>query len=288
MSQIDAYLVAGNPVAHSLSPRIHAAFAAATGESLTYDKLEVAEGAFAEAADAFRARGGRGMNITVPFKTDACRYADTLHPLARAAGAVNTLKFDGATATGYNTDGIGLVRDLTERHGWVLAGAHITVLGAGGAARGVILPLLETRPAAVLIVNRTQARAEALLADMRREIPRELARIALETAPLTLKAGDDAAISAADTRIVINATSLGLGGDARLPVDASLIEGAWCYDMSYGANAAFCRAAQSAGAEAVADGLGMLVEQAAESFWLWRGKRPATDAVFAQLRQELR
>ena len=266
----DRYAVIGNPVAHSRSPWIHAEFARATGQDLTYGRIEAPLGGFAEAVDRFRAEGGRGANVTLPFKSDAFRYATELTPRARAAEAVNTLRFDGAAVLGDNTDGVGLLRDLTGNLGRPLEGRSVLLVGAGGAAQGVIAPLLEARPRRLVIANRTADKARALAQRFGASAGGGLADFAGERFDL-----------------VINATSAGLqvgGGGEGAPVAATAFaSGALAYDMVYGRDTPFLALARAADAEAC-DGSGMLVEQAAESFFLWRGVRPDTAPVLAALR----
>ena len=261
----DRYAVFGNPVAHSKSPRIHALFARQTGQDLTYQALLAPLDGFAASVQAFAAAGGRGANVTVPFKEEAFRLATELTPRAEAAGAVNTLSFAGAAIRGDNTDGAGLVRDITHNLGVTIGGRRILILGAGGAARGVILPLLEQRPAALFVANRTATRAEQLAAAFR------------------VEGGGFEPLSGRSFDLVINATAAGLS-DAVLPLPASIFApGCVAYEMLYGRDTPFMQQARAAGA-AVADGLGMLVEQAAEAFFVWRGVRPDTAPVLDLLR----
>lgn len=272
----DRYVLFGNPVAHSPSPLVHAAFAAQTGQDMTYERLLVPLGEFAAAAAAFFAGGGRGANVTLPFKEDACRFATRLSERARRAGAVNTLALEpGGGVLGDNTDGVGLVRDLTANLGWPIAGRRVLILGAGGATRGVLGPLLEQRPAQLRIANRTAAKAE---------------RLAAEFAGLGAVAGGGFAElgTQAPFDLLINATSASLAGELPpLPAGVLGARGA-VYDMMYGAAPTpFLRWAETQGAAALADGLGMLVEQAAESFALWRGVRPQTAPVIAEVRAAL-
>ena len=267
---MDRYVVIGNPVAHSLSPEIHARFAAATGESIEYGRLLVPREHFARDAGAFFAGGGKGANVTLPFKEQALAFAKDASERARLAGAANFLMRRGDRIEADNTDGAGLVNDL-ERLGVALREATVLVLGAGGAARGVLAPLLAQAPAAVHVANRTRDRAEA---------------VATRFASLgTVIAHGLDDIPAADFDVVINATSSSLQGEA-LPLPAHVLRpGVFAYDMAYGPPArAFLARAEAAGARA-ADGLGMLVEQAAESFALWRGKRPDPAPVLAALRE---
>lgn len=261
----DRYVVIGNPVAHSKSPQIHALFAAETGQDMHYDRLLAPLDGFEAAARAFIAHGGRGANVTVPFKEEAWRLATRLTPRAEAAEAVNTLAFDGETILGDNTDGAGLWADVTRNLGVTVQGKRVLLLGAGGAARGVIQPLLQLQPAAVVIANRTSARAEELA----------------QRFPPCRAASFDALDGSYD--LVVNATSAGLA-DQALPIPSSVFApGCLAYDMMYGKETPFLRQARDAGAHC-ADGLGMLIEQAAEAFLVWRGVRPDTGPVFAALR----
>ncbi|WP_245720689.1 shikimate dehydrogenase [Microbulbifer yueqingensis] len=268
----DSYAVVGNPIEHSRSPEIHTAFAAQTGQDICYRKHLVEPGGFVAFARDFFARGGCGLNVTVPFKLDACAFADELTPRARAAGAVNTLmrRADG-TVLGDNTDGAGLVADL-HRLGWPLRGRRLLLLGAGGAVRGGLLPLLEERPALVHIANRTASKAERLAEEFAGS--GNLSAGGLDDVP----PGFD---------LIINASAASLADEVP-PLPASAV-GNHCgaYDMVYGPRpTAFMRWAAAAGAE-TADGLGMLVGQAAESFYLWRGVRPDVAPVLEQLRREM-
>ncbi|MFO1320683.1 MAG: shikimate dehydrogenase [Burkholderiales bacterium] len=270
----DRYAVIGNPIAHSQSPRIHAAFAAQTGQDLVYERLLGPEGRFVETVEVFRADGGRGLNVTLPFKLDAFAYAQEHSARARAAGAVNTLKFDGDRVYGDNTDGVGLTRDLEANLGVTLYGRRILVLGAGGATQGVLLPLLERHPAALVIANRTVEKAERLARDFGQHGP--------------AAASSFEGLAGGRFDVVIDATSAAVGGEGvALPADL-YAEGAVAYEMMYGkGETAFARHARACGVTRVADGLGMLVEQAAESFLLWRGVRPETAAVLTALRAGL-
>jgi len=274
----DRYAVFGNPIGHSKSPRIHALFAAQTGQDLSYQAILAAKDGFAAAVGAFIVAGegpAKGANVTVPFKEEAFRLATRRTARAAAAGAVNTLSFEQDAVIGDNTDGAGLVRDLKHNLGCDPAGRRILLLGAGGAARGVILPLLLEGPAELLIANRTEETA---------------ARLALEFARLPDCAGEPrpdgtgfAGLAGRQFDLVINATSAGLSG-ASLPLPPGVF-GPRCvaYEMVYGRETAFMAQARAAGAR-VADGLGMLVEQAAEAFFIWRGVRPRTAPVLAALK----
>jgi len=265
----DRYAVIGNPIAHSKSPEIHAAFARQTGEDLRYERLRAPLDGFGPAVTAFRAAGGRGLNVTLPFKGEAYRLATEATPRVRAAEAVNTLRFDGARVYGDNTDGVGLVRDLAANLGVAIEGRRILIVGAGGAARGVIEALLDARPVELVVVNRTGERAEAL----ERQFPGRLRGAGFETLP---RHGFD---------IVINTSSAGLSGEAPPLPGSAFAAGAAAYDLVYGqGETPFLAFARRSGAARLADGLGMLVEQAAESFFVWRGVRPATAPVLAMLR----
>ena len=264
----DRYAVFGHPIAHSRSPQIHAAFARQTGEDVAYEARLAPLDGFADSVAQFIAAGGRGANVTVPFKEEAFRLAKRLSPRAQRAGAVNTLAFDAAGIFGDNTDGAGLVADLARNLNRPLAGKRILLLGAGGAARGVIEPLLEQQPAALVIANRTVSRAQ------------ELAELfGHGVAACSFDAAD------APFDIVINATAASLAGE--LPPLSSRIFTAdtLAYDMMYGRDTPFLDFARTHGA-AASDGLGMLVEQAAEAFFVWRGVRPDTAPVIAALRQD--
>jgi shikimate dehydrogenase len=272
----DRYAVFGNPVAHSLSPQIHKAFAEQTAEDMSYSRQLVEPGQFKAEAEAFFQRGGRGLNITVPFKLDAFAFADQLSRRARQAGAVNTLAYQpDRTILGDNTDGEGLVRDILDNLGWQLAGARVLLIGAGGAARGVVAPIMQQQPRELCIVNRTDSKA------------RQLSR-AFSGLGTVSGCGYDA-LSRSQFDLLINATSASLGGELPPLADTVLAPGARAYDMVYAAQAtAFMDWAMSHGAAETADGLGMLVEQAAQSFRLWRNVMPETATVLAAVRRLLR
>jgi shikimate dehydrogenase len=270
----DLYCVFGNPIAHSRSPAIHAAFAAASGEDLRYEARLAPIDAFAAAVAGFVADGGRGANVTVPFKEEAYRLSGTLSPRAARAGAVNTLVFRADGIFGDNTDGAGLVQDITANLGFALSGRRILLLGAGGAARGVIAPLLAAGPASLHIANRSADKAQLL---------------AESFADLTaVSGGSFAELAGKSFDLVINATSASLAGES-LPLPAGLFApGSLAYDMMYGkGETPFMQLARAQGAGQCADGLGMLVEQAAEAFFVWRGTRPTTAAVLADLRRQI-
>lgn len=271
----DRYAVIGHPIAHSKSPAIHAAFAAQTAQDLSYEALLAPLDGFAAAVAQFRAEGGRGLNITVPFKEEAWQLADRLTERARLAGAVNTFVL-GDDVLGDNTDGAGLVRDL-EVLGARLAGARVLLLGAGGAARGVILPLIDAGVARLFIANRTADKARALQA-----------HFAGHDARGVLAAGGWQEAADAPYDVVINATSASLSDEAPPLPPGLYAPDSLAYDMVYGRGlTAYLKQARDQGAARLADGLGMLVEQAAEAFALWRGVRPDTAAVRATLRAAL-
>jgi shikimate dehydrogenase len=268
----DRYAVIGNPVAHSKSPQIHAAFARSTGQDMSYERLEAPLDGFVATVQAFRDGGGRGLNVTVPFKVEAFALASLHSSRAQLAGAVNTLmqEPDGRWY-GDNTDGAGLVRDLTDNLGLELRDRSVLVLGAGGAARGIVGPLLDCLPRTLAISNRTHAKAAALAAQF---------------APL----GPIEAIAPTDLPghrfdLVINSTSVGVAAETHDWPASVFAPGSFAYDLVYADQPTqFVRWAAQHGAARTADGLGMLIEQAAESFHLWRGVRPHTAPVFALLR----
>lgn len=274
---MDRYAVIGNPIAHSKSPSIHAAFARQTGEVLEYAACLAPLDAFVASVLAFRSGGGRGMNVTVPFKLEAFALANRHSPRAKAAGAVNTLAFRGDEIFGDNTDGAGLVRDLTHNLGVGLRGQRVLLLGAGGAARGVILPLMAEGPAALTIANRGVDKAKGLC--------EQFEPAAGET---RLAAAALADLSGPGYDIIINATAASLANEAPAVPTEVYSNCALAYDMMYArGDTAFMRAARAGGARRCADGLGMLVEQAAESFLLWRGIRPRTTEILAELRRQM-
>jgi len=277
---MDHYCLMGHPVEHSKSPWIQGRFAALTGEAVHYDKQLVPLDGFVAAVQAFRAAGGRGCNVTVPFKLQAAALAT--HPSSRVllAGACNTLRFDGDEIHAENTDGIGLMRDITHNAGVPLTGRDVLLIGAGGAGAGVLGPLLELRPRRVVLTNRTPARAHdvaaahaALAADQ---------GVALQACGL-----DDALVLQARFDVVINASSSSLQGTG-VPVPASVLRpGALACDLMYGPAAqGFLDWARAHGG-VPRDGLGMLIEQAAAAFEFWRGVRPPTGPVLDDMRQRL-
>lgn len=263
----DKYAVVGNPIGQSRSPEIHALFAKQTRQAISYERIEFPLDAFEERALALRDAGYRGLNVTVPFKIDAAKLADDLLPRARLAGAVNTLAFDGDTIVGDNTDGIGFVRDVSERLKFDFSERSVLVLGAGGAVRGVIGALLDASPRWIAVSNRTHQRAEELAEEFGVEA------IHLDEVP------------AEHFDLIVNGTSTGLKHDAP-PIDPETFNDCTlAYDLVYAADPTpFMELARSGGAKTVCDGLGMLIEQAAESFLLWRGVRPDTAPVYRELR----
>lgn len=272
MTQADQYAVIGNPVTHSKSPFIHAAFARQTSQNLQYTAIEVAIGAFAEQVALFRQQGMKGCNVTTPFKEDAWEVADVRSPAAQQAGAVNTLAFraDGSIF-GDNTDGSGLVNDLQTNWQLPLRDKRILILGAGGAVRGILQPLLAAQPEAIYIANRTAEKAINLAA--------------LFTEFGQISGGGFADIEQSYD-LIINGTAASLQGEMPvLPVNCLKSSGA-CYDLMYATEpTVFLRWAEEQGAAVLADGLGMLVEQAADAFAVWRGIRPDTKDVLTELRQ---
>lgn len=269
----DRYAVIGNPIGHTKSPMIHQAFARQAGQDIDYVALEAPLGGFDAMAEAFRAGGGLGLNVTAPFKLDAFAYATEVQERAKLAGAANALKFEDGRIIADNFDGVGLVRDIQSNLGCPVQGRRVLLLGAGGAGRGAILPLLEQRPAELVLANRTVEKADAL----REQFSRHGALVATGYEALAQPrfGGFD---------IVVNATSASLHGELP-PVDAGVF-GAGClaYEMVYGKGLTpFLRLAQGAGIERLADGVGMLVEQAAEAFHWWRGVRPDTGPVIERM-----
>jgi len=270
---LDRYAIIGNPVAHSKSPLIQEAFARATGQRLRYERLLAPLDGFAATVQKFVEANGLGLNVTIPFKLQAFALARERSARAQSARACNTLAWRGDHWFGDNTDGAGVVRDLTRNLGETIAGRHVLVLGAGGAARGIAGALLAERPLRLAIANRTHAKAIELAAQLERDGP-------ISAAPL-------GSLSGQQFDIIINATSLGLG--TRVPAGLwphrLFAAQALAYDLIYADHATpFLQWARDEGAARTADGLGMLIEQAAESFYLWRGVRPDTGPVFRMLR----
>ncbi len=275
MSGEDRYAVFGNPIKHSKSPAIHTLFAQQCSQHIQYRAVRVEPDGFAQAAAGFFEGGGAGLNITVPFKREAFEFADSLSERAARAGAVNTLsRLPDGTIEGENTDGIGLVRDMVANLDWAVRDLRVLLLGAGGAARGVLEPVLREGPKQLLVVNRTAERASQL---------------ALEFAELgPIEGGAIDLVGGRQFDLIINATSAGLSGEAPQLPGSLLTERSCCYDMVYGPEPTpFMRWSAHHAAWAVADGLGMLVEQASESFYIWRNERPQTLPVINQLREAM-
>jgi shikimate dehydrogenase len=272
---VDRYAVIGHPIEHSRSPAIHRMFAEQTGERIDYRKLLAPIDGFEQAIRQWFGQGGRGLNVTLPFKLEAFALADRATGRARAAGAANLLAWGEEGLLADNTDGAGLVRDIEHRLKLPFKGASVLLLGAGGASRGVLKPIIDAGAARLHIANRSPERASGLATEFG------------ALAGLRITAGDLRS-TPRGIDLVINATSSGLAsGDS--PIDAEAFAGATlAYDMVYGSEATpFMRAARQAGTAVVSDGLGMLVEQAAESFLIWRGVRPESEPVYDSLRLEL-
>jgi shikimate dehydrogenase len=283
----DTYCVIGNPIAQSKSPLIHMQFAQVTGQTMLYDRILGtlhADGSsgFKADVDAFRARGGLGLNITTPFKLDAFAYANRHTERAKLAGAANCLKFEGAVATADNFDGVGLVRDIVHNLQTPLQGQRVLLLGAGGAIRGALLPFLAERPAELVIANRDLDKAQALVRIAAEHAPGLPVRAAAyaDLADLRAESGPSGAAFA----VVVNGTSAGLANECP-PAPAEAFAGCGlAYDMTYGKGLTpFLRLAQRGGAARLADGVGMLAEQAAEAFLWWRGLRPSTADVIRKI-----
>ena len=272
----EKYAVMGNPIAHSKSPVIHATFAQQTGELIQYQAILVRTqvGEFAQAVQTFQDNEGKGLNITVPFKQDAWRLVDHCSVRAQQAEAVNTIWFDAqGRRMGDNTDGVGLIRDLKNNQGFDFKGKRILILGAGGAVRGILAPLLEMNPVQCVIANRTVSKAQTLAIAFKEHGK--------------LSACSYATLSGQLFDLIINGTSASLQGELPPLPQGILASGGWCYDMVYGHNpTSFIQWAFSEGAQHAIDGLGMLVEQAAEAFFLWRKIRPDTATVIQQLRKK--
>lgn len=269
----DQYGVMGNPITHSKSPQIHGMFAQQTGQRLEYEAIHVDLGGFEQAVGNFDASGGKGLNITVPFKQEAYALVDERSERAERAGAVNTIKFENNRLYGDNTDGVGLVNDLAQNNQITLQDKRILLMGAGGAARGVLAPLLACKPGLIVIANRTPDKAVALAQGFT-----DLGKVS---------GCGYSELGERQFDIVINATAASLQGELPPLPDTILANDAVCYDMMYGKTTPFMQWAGEHGAQQVLDGLGMLVEQAAESFYLWRGVRPNTGPVINALRDQL-
>ncbi len=269
---LDTYAVIGNPIAQSKSPLIHTQFAHTSGQAMYYTRLLGTVGAFAAEVDDFRAQGAKGLNVTAPFKLDAFAYATDLSEGARLAGAVNALKFDGDRVYAENFDGVGLVNDIQRNLAVPLAGKRVLLLGAGGAARGALLPLLRQRPARLVLANRQLDKAQALVSEQ-----------GAAAQGVQLEASDYAQLQG-QFDVVINATSASLFGQLPPLAAQAFAPGCLAYEMVYGKGATpFLQLARQSGVTRLADGVGMLVEQAAEAFVWWRGVRPETAGVIAQI-----
>ncbi|MGH8685911.1 MAG: shikimate dehydrogenase [Nitrosospira sp.] len=268
----DLYAVIGNPIAHSRSPLIHAEFSRQTGQDVRYEAILAPANAFAATVEIFRRRGGKGMNVTVPFKLEACKISSRLTERARAAQAVNTLVFDAGEILGDNTDGAGLVRDIIFNLEFSLRAKQVLLMGAGGAARGAMLPLLEHQPSMLTIANRTKQKAH--------ELQQQFSCYG------NIISGDYADLRGRKFDLVINATSASLNGKLPLLPPGIFAGESLAYDMMYGGeHTPFLQFAKQQGVKRLADGIGMLVEQAAESFFLWRGIRPQTAPVIEMLQK---
>jgi len=271
----DRYAVIGNPVGHSKSPLIHAEFARQTGQDIEYSRLLVPIEGFQAAVEEFRLAAGKGLNVTLPFKLEAYQLATRRSPRADDAEAVNVLSFGRESVEGDNTDGIGLVRDIEANLGFSIAGKRVLLLGAGGAAQGAVGPLLATQPALLAVGNRTTEKAQRLVARFAGRGP---------FASVVVQAGSLNSYAGARFDLVVNATSASLKDTAPDIPMGLFAAGSMAYDMMYGQGLTpFLRLAQQQGADRLADGLGMLVEQAAETFLIWRGIRPDTHPVIQQL-----
>jgi shikimate dehydrogenase len=271
MTTIDRYGVMGYPVSHSRSPVIHRLFALQTNQHIQYDSFQVAPDSLERSVRQFQRAGGKGLNITLPHKNEVARLCDQLSERASTAGAVNTLSFRESEIHGDNTDGIGLLRDLDVNLGIALEGANILILGAGGATCGIIGPLLEMQPSSLRIANRTIDKAQTLADHFSRSGPASACR--LDMVPV----GEE-------YDLIINATSAGVRGEAPPYPEAAVSENTFCYDLSYGLKPTpFSLWARERGAANSVMGWGMLVEQAAESFHIWRGVRPDTAPVLKQM-----
>jgi len=272
----DRYAVIGNPVAHSKSPFIHTEFAGQTGQDLVYELILAPVNGFATAVENFRAQRGFGLNVTLPFKLEAFALAQERSARALDAQAVNTLKFEGATIYGDNTDGIGLVRDIQTNLAFPIEGRDVLLMGAGGAAQGALGMLLDAKPARLVVANRTPQKAEQLVERWRR---------ARGLGPALLDASGYAELRGREFELIVNSTSASLSNAVPELPDGVFARDCLAYDMMYGQGLTpFLEKALTQGAARLADGIGMLVEQAAESFFIWRGVRPQTAPVIAALK----
>lgn len=276
--RVDDYAVMGNPIKHSKSPQIHSLFAQQTNQLINYTAIQVDSGGFKQAVGNFVAHNGKGLNITVPFKEEAWALVDERSERAERAGAINTIKIMDKKLLGDNTDGVGLVNDLKNNYHIELSDKRILLMGAGGAARGVLAPLLNERPKNIIIVNRTQGKAKTL-ADHFSDLG-NISGCGYEDLAENVLSGQQ-------FDIIINATAASLQGELPPLPDNIVADKGCCYDMMYGRVTPFMQWAETQGVTTIADGLGMLVEQAAESFFIWRGVRPDTTSVLGTLRKEL-
>lgn len=266
---MNQYGVMGHPIQHSWSPRIHQLFATQTNQQLIYEAIFVPVDGFAQALNDFQAQGGKGLNITLPFKQQACEFVDALSERAKLANAVNTIQFNSdGSRFGDNTDGVGFIRDVTLNHKFPILNKRVLVLGAGGAVRGIIDPLLKQSPSSIIVANRTQENARALVAEF-------------SHSNINIKACSLSELAQLEFDLIVNGTSAGLFGD-HIDLSGNILSAhAYCYEMVYGKEATpFMQWGLKNNAAIVSDGLGMLIEQAAESFYIWRGIRPDTQAVF--------
>ncbi len=272
---IDQYAVVGNPIAHSKSPQIHNIFAGQSSQQMEYTAMLSSEESFDQDLKDFFSSNGKGLNVTVPFKLRAFDFADQLSERAQQAGAVNTLILSEEGVRGDNTDGIGLVNDLKNNQSLVLKAKRILIIGAGGASRGVIAPLFLEQPESITIVNRTVSKAQGLS-----DTFSDLGNITA--------LGFESLVEQEPYDLIINASSAGLSGEAPAIPDSLSLSSTFCYDMVYSKDdTPFVAWAKQRGCQGACDGLGMLVEQAAESFYLWRGERPNTAPVLKELREGL-
>ncbi len=270
------FAVIGDPVEHSLSPKIHNLFAKQHGSQIEYEKIRVTRGLFVAFVEDFFSNRGVGLNITLPLKAEAFEIADTLDEDSKSCQAVNTLKPVNGKLSGFNTDGVGFLTDLEAWHGIAVKNKRVLLLGAGGAAKGIVRPLLSREPKTLVIANRTHASARALADQLNSENFIGIEGLGLDDTQLLKKRFD----------IIINATSAG-HKNSEIPIDEDFLEDAICYDLSYGPAASFFRWAESSGAKRSIDGLGMLIEQAAKSYEIWTGFSPNTESVRARIRNDL-
>ena len=270
------FAVIGDPVEHSLSPKIHNLFAKQHGKQIEYEKIRVSRGLFVAYVEDFFSNRGAGLNITLPLKAEAFEIADTLDEDSKSCRAVNTLKLVNGKLSGFNTDGVGFLTDLEAWHGIAVKDKRILLLGSGGAAKGIVRPLLSREPKTLVIANRTHASARALADQLNSENFIGIEGLGLGDTQLLKKRFD----------IIINATSAG-HKNSEMPIDEDFLEDAICYDLSYGPAASFFRWAESSGAKRSIDGLGMLIEQAAKSYEIWTGFSPNTESVRAKIRADI-